>query len=559
MSRSSLDELLNKIASFERAARVGEALDVCHEALAHFPKAREVNESLARITASPEYRELLEHEMAEFSGMFRKGNLEGALSLGRSLSIRYPNIAFIPNLLGVIASYKGDSQEAVRYFESAVQIDPNNPEAHNNLGVSLEGVKDYASAKASYESALKINPGYGDAYFNLGNSLAEMDQDERAIRSYYQCLELQPENSVAWSNKGNSQAKMGQATAAVRSYEQAIAIDDSNTAAYLNLSRVKKFQIGDPLFKVMTFQLETDASLQDRINLNFALGKAFDDIGEFKKAFEKINAGNKARRELQPCDQDHVVAEFEILRKTFSGSLESVVADSDLVQVPIFIVGMPRSGTTLVEQILASRPKINGAGELGLLTNCVNALGIKPLTWEHLSRFRRDYLDGLLQYGGGAPFVTDKMPLNFRWIGYIKAAIPEARIINVIRNPVATCFSVFFHYFAGAGNNFAYSQEDIVHYYRCYESLMSYWNDRYPGQVYRLDYERLTMHQEKETRNLLEYCGVPWDEACLAFHRTERVVRTASSTQVRTAMYQGSSRKWKHYEQLISPITRAFT
>jgi hypothetical protein len=217
---------------------------------------------------------------------------------------------------------------------------------------------------------------------------------------------------------------------------------------------------------------------------------------------------------------------------------------------------MPRSGTTLVEQILASHSQVYGAGELDLLNKAIRATEWRStqLSSDHLQSIREAYFSSLKEIGAAEPYVTDKQPFNFRWIGFILAAIPEAKIVHVRRDARATCWSNFKHCYSSEAIGFAYDLQDIVEYYKMYVDLMAFWHEKFPGRIYDLDYETLTEHQEVESRKLLEYVGLNWEDQCLEFYKTRRAVQTASDTQVRQKMYQGSSDEWRKYEKYLESM-----
>jgi hypothetical protein len=225
---------------------------------------------------------------------------------------------------------------------------------------------------------------------------------------------------------------------------------------------------------------------------------------------------------------------------------------------PIFILGMPRSGTSLVEQILASHSQVYGAGELVLLGQSINSMdwNSTQITSNMLRSIRESYFSGLSGIGASELVVTDKMPFNFLWIGFIVSAIPDAKIVHVRRDARATCWSNFANSFSGEGSEFAYDLEDVARYYNMYGDLMTFWHEMFPDQIYDLNYEALTENQEAETRKLLEYVDLDWEERCLDFHKTKRAVRTASAQQVRQKMYQGSSNKWRAYERHLNPMLK---
>ena len=217
---------------------------------------------------------------------------------------------------------------------------------------------------------------------------------------------------------------------------------------------------------------------------------------------------------------------------------------------------MPRSGTTLVEQILASHSQVYGVGEMKLLGQSVNSIKRTSgqLSSDQLQSIRKSYLSGLKRIGAAEPYITDKMPLNFTRIGYIFAALPEAKVIHVIRDARATCWSNFKSFFTEKGNDFAYDLQDVAEYYKMYIDLMSFWHKKFPGRIYDLNYEALTEHQEDETRRLLEHVGLSWEDQCLEFYKTKRTIRTVSAAQVRQKMYQGSSKEWRKYEKHLEPM-----
>ncbi len=266
------------------------------------------------------------------------------------------------------------------------------------------------------------------------------------------------------------------------------------------------------------------------------------------------------RKEKLQYDISSARAQFAKLKSTFSEDVPAlnVLKESEGAkgQQPIFILGMPRSGTTLVEQILASHSQVYGAGELVLLDQSVNTIewNSTRLSSDQLQSIRKSYLTGLSKIGASERYITDKMPLNFWWIGFIFAATPEAKIIHVKRDARATCWSNFKHYFSRDGTGFAYDLQDVTEYYKIYIDLMVFWHEMFPGRIYDLNYEALTVHQEDEIRNLLDYLGLSWEDQCLGFHKTERVVRTASAAQVRQKMYQGSSEEWRKYEKHLEPM-----
>ena len=254
-----------------------------------------------------------------------------------------------------------------------------------------------------------------------------------------------------------------------------------------------------------------------------------------------------------------------IIKKLFNSSPKPLSNQASTIR-PIFIVGMLRSGTSVVEQIISSHHEVYGAGELKNLTQI-----IIPILREHLTNdktklskktflsIRKQYLESLSRFNTSENVITDKWPLNFRSIGFILSAIPEAKIIHLKRDARATCWSIYKHYFSDTGNGWAYNFDDLAEFYKLYSEIMRYWHEMFPGKVYDISYEDLTTNQEDETRKLLEYCELEWDQNCLDFHKNKRAVDTASVLQVRQKMYQGSSEAWKEHEEYLQPLIKALS
>mgnify|MGYP000291757847 CR=1 FL=1 len=287
-----------------------------------------------------------------------------------------------------------------------------------------------------------------------------------------------------------------------------------------------------------------------------------DSLGNDDDFFKFLNKGNKLRKkELNYTfnkDKNLILK----IKEAFKVSLHQVKKSPNKKSTlkPIFIVGMPRSGTSLVEQIISSHNKVYGAGELEFLGK-IMASGLKEFidnknsfTEKTIVSIREQYLNSLSSLSASESFITDKMPLNFRFVGFILSAFPEAKIIHLNRDPMATCWSIYKHYFKSNGNGYAHNYKDLAAYYFLYKDLMVFWNNLYPDKIYDISYEELTINQEDETRKLLKYCELDWDENCLDFHANTRAVKTTSALQVRQRMYQGSSEAWKKYEIYLQPL-----
>ena len=305
-----------------------------------------------------------------------------------------------------------------------------------------------------------------------------------------------------------------------------------------------------------------DLNDDSRCHLNFALSKMYEDIGEFDQAYVHLSEGNALRKKLlnYSIDQDEnlFIKLKDVMPILFQNSLK--LEDKSDKPKPIFILGMPRSGTTLVEQIITSHSNVAGGGELRYVSHYGFHLAVDPESVENdrIHEFRNKYLSELAKLSKDNHFVTDKMPQNFRFIPLICAAFPNAKIIHVQRNTAATCWSNYKQYFSTQDLGYCYDLQDIKAYYKLYKNLMKLWQSKYSDRIYNLDYEKLTTDQEKETKDLIAHLDLTWEETCLSPHKNERSVKTASQQQIRKEIYKGSSEAWRKYEAYLNGAFNSF-
>lgn len=299
-----------------------------------------------------------------------------------------------------------------------------------------------------------------------------------------------------------------------------------------------------------------DMGEEARCQLSFALAKMYEDIGELDKAFEFLSTGNDLRKKILGYEIDIDKKFYEKLRKTEpllrENSLEIQSTSSSIT--PIFILGMPRSGTTLVEQIVSSHSQVIGAGELTYIFRFSEGLfsNTSSISKRNIADFRQKYLSSLAKRANGENFIIDKMPQNFQFIPLICAALPEAKIVHIQRDAAATCWSNYKQYFSAKdGLGYCYNLNDVVSYYKLYVNLMKLWQSKYGEQIYNLNYEKLTNNQVSETKSLIKFLGLAWEDSCLCPEKNIRSVRTASQQQVRKKVYRGSSESWKKYEPYL--------
>ena len=492
------------------------------------------------------------------------GQLEGAAKMfGIAVSLR-PNYAEAHFNLGVVFQDLDQKNESIESYKKAIAITPNFPDAHNNLGNVYIALDQYEAGIGSFEWAIAHQHDFAEAYNNLAKAYNNLGNEKDAIINFEKAIHYNPNYDKAYFNLALVFKDLGDEKGFLKNIEKALALKPDWGYAYYHLSRIKKFTKNDPQIDEMKSILNRDdLPINDRIGFSFALSKAFEDLKNNKEQFKFLNDANSLhKKELGYSikkDQDL----FSRIKDVFQSNshIDKPSAYNALKVKPIFILGMPRSGTSLVHQILDSHKNVHGVGELNNLNKIVmpllrdyDALNNKGFSENEILSIRNDYISSLPMAGIEKNIIVDKMPINFRYIGFILSAFPEAKIIHMNRDPMATCWSIYKYTFKG--NAYSFDQKDIAAYYHLYKDLMDFWNKLFPGIIYDLYYENLTTNQEKETRKLLDYCDLEWDENCLNFHKNNSAVKTTSSMQVRKKMYQGSSEAWKQYEDYLQPLIK---
>ncbi len=502
---------------------------------------------------SPQDAEAHSNLAATFNelGEFAEGEASARLAIGLN-----PEFAEAHNNLGISLKKLGRLSEAAASYKEAISLRPDYDRAYNNLGTTLQEMTMLEESEASLRRAIKLRPSYAEAHNNLGNTLKELGKFAEAQESFTAAVSLQPDLAEAHYNLGNIFQDLGKLDDAETSYKRAIALKADYTEAHKALADAKKFLSKDEQYIQMQSLYVTGLiSDEQRCQICFALAKACDDLGELSDAFEYYAEGNALRKKELGYALDRDVKLFSELKSSYSNIATQRLRQQTLEigVVPIFIIGMPRSGTSLVEQILTAHSQITGAGELTFASKFGGEIARgaqKPLA-RSLQNFRVRYLDALRKRSDGGELITDKLPQNFLYLGLILAAIPEAKVVHLRRDGAAVCWSNYIQYFSSK-IGYCYSLEDTLGYYNLYKDLMDYWHEALPGKIYDLDYEALTENQEGETRKLICYLGLEWDEACLSPHENRRGVATASASQVRKKVYSGSSEKWKRYKPYLN-------
>jgi len=530
---------------------------------------------------------------------------EAEHAYGRAIKLQ-PAFADAWNNLGTCLRELKRPDEAEAAYRKALELNPNNPETLDNLALAVKDLdrldeaadlmrralaveqrsdKLYAhyglilldqnkheDAAAATERALALNPDNHDAVNQMGRIAFERGNANAALGYYRRALALMPDMADAFNNIGNALKELGRLDDAQQAYLESIRLDPTVTAAYVNFADTLTFTPGNTHLATMEALAAQphEMSKRDRIQLDFALGKAYADLKDYSRSFQHLIAGNTAKRATIAYDENATFDLFDRIEKTFTRDLiERKFGGGDPSSVSIFVLGMPRSGTTLIEQIIASHPSAHGAGELRILNDValsVHGPNSTALPYPEfvplvdaaaLRQIGARYVSLLRQLAPDDERVTDKMPSNYYFVGLIHLALPNAKIIHSMRDPVDTCISCFSKLFS-AEQNHTYDLGEIGRYYRHYQQLMAHWQNVLPtGRILDVRYEDIVADLEGQARRIIEYCGLPWDESCLAFHKTERPIRTASATQVRRPIYKSAVGRWRAYQDQINPLLEA--
>ena len=487
-----------------------------------------------------------------------QGKLEKAAACQeRALALK-PDCAEAFSNLANIRQAEGKLDDAVAGYERALALKPDFADAHNNLGIALATRDKVDDAVAHYERALALKPDWAYAHNNLGNAFVIQDRIDEATAHYKRALVLKPDYANAHNNLGNIFKEQGKFDDAMAHYGRAISISPDYAEAHLNRAEIKSFRRGDSDLAALEALAGSHVLSPDKaVYLHFALAKALDDFGDYDRAFEHLRTGNALKRRQIDYQENAVLDLFQRISSVFDRSqFDRFHGAGDPSSIPVFVLGMPRSGSTFIEQILASHPQIHGAGELTALEKMELAYpeSIPSLDAVALRQIGQSYLSSLPKIDGDKLRVVDKLPGNFLRIGLIRLILPNARFIHTTRNPIDTCLSCYSKLFSH-GLYFSYDLAELGRYYRAYSELMAHWRSVLPpGAMLEVSYEDVVDNLEGQARRLIDYCGLAWEDRCISFHKSTRPVKTASAVQVRQPLFRSSLQRWRRYEADLGPL-----
>ena len=445
---------------------------------------------------------------------------------------------------------------AINYFEEAIRLNPNFSEAYNNLGNTKKRVGKIDEAISCFEKAIQLKENNIQAYLNLANIYKENKYFKELIKIYEKILSFNQNDIKTLYNLGSAYLFLGKISEGKYYFEKIIEINKNHIPSYRNYISVTKIEKTDEIFKQLEILNEEDFSDDDKVLFYDALSKGYFDQDNDQLAFKYLEKSNSLKKKNSKFSFEKTEIQFNNI-KTFFKNIDNININfkDTLKSKPIFIIGMPRSGTTLIEQIISSHSQVYGAGELDFLPKIIDKLGIKkPQNLESFfTQIRNLYYDQIMKISNNH-YIIDKLPVNYRWVGFIINALPEAKIIHIERNPMAVCWSNYKTSFVDSGMDFNLSQQDIAKYYSLYLNLMNFWKSKYTSNILNVNYEDFVNDFVSNSKEILKFLDLKWEDKIKNYNKNIRPVTTASFQQVREGIKKNTSMAWKKYSNYLNPM-----
>ena len=499
--------------------------------------------------------EKLKKHIQSIIDIYKTGNLSKAELLAEEAINDNPKVVFLYNLLGLILAEQKKDDQAIKCYEKGIAVDPNYGMIYNNMGLLFFKDKSNDSIKKAekfYKKAISLDKKIPEPFNNLGNLYDYINKIDEAIDCYKKSIEINPNFSYAHHNLGTAYVAIGKFEDAKKHFNESIKLNPNFIVTHRSLSRIIKYTANDDHFIELKkiYKNLPSHNTGPKIELGYALGKAYEDIKNFEQSFVCYEEANSLQRKKINFLIRSEEEKFNEIKKFYTKKLFSKYKDSGYQDYsPIFVIGMPRSSTTLVEQILSSHSEVYGAEEVEFIPELIKK---KFNNNEDLKIIGKEYFSKMKKISSNATRSTDKLPTNFLNIGFIKLILPKSKIIHCYRNPKDNCLSIFKNQFSSGKIKFAYDLKEIVSYYNFYSDLMKYWKINLPNFIYDIKYENLISNTKKEIENLLKNCGLSWSNDCLNFYKNDRPVKSASDIQVRSKIYNSSINSWKNYEKYLN-------
>jgi len=517
------------------------------------------------VTLQPDYVDA-HYNLAQ--AYMQLGRYDEAVEAYRRVVQLQPQHAHACNALGLALDRTGRHKDAFNWYQTALRQNPASIDALLNLASSHNSLGDFDAGTAYVRRALSIDPGHFQARIALGSALVELGDLEAAMACFTQANEIQPGHTDVTLGMATIEEKRGNTGRALALIQPLLETERESrvVSVFIRIARHSDRCQEAIAMAEQVLAEQGDCTSSELTSLHFQLGKLYDRTGDYGRAFGHFQAANKTAPQSRYADD--FIADMDYQQQNCTAEFfRTATRSGNASDAPIFIVGMPRSGTTLTEQILASHPAVYAGGErkdIGGIADRLRKLAggqpfpdsVRNVDARLLGRLAREYLDKVATEAGGMRRITDKMPHNFEHLGLIALLFPQARIIHCKRNPLDTCLSIYTFQFNRI-HTYASDLRELGRHYRKYQQLMAHWLQVLPLSVHEASYEAMVADQEAQTRQLLAFCGLPWDETCLEFYKNRRIVNTISYSQVRKPIYSGSVERWRHYAAYLKPLQQA--
>ena len=494
--------------------------------------------------------------------LYKSREFYRAEKLCKKLILKYPRLPILYNVLGLIFTEEKKTDKAILYLEKGIKIDPTFAMFYNNLGNIYKQKENHAKAESCYKQSIYLDNKAPEPLNNLANLYRTLNQYDDSIKCYQKAIMIDPRLYISHYNLAVVYKSIGEFSKSKKHLEKVIMIEPLFCQAHRTLSQLTKYSKKDKHFNLLKkIYINPKINNSQKKELAFALGKASEDTNDFAQALIYFKKGNELRRKEFTYSIKHEKEEFLNIKRIFTKKFIDQFTQYGFLDFrPIFILGMPRSGTTLVEQILSSHPKVFAGDELNFLPEIIkkyfygdkqklinkNFLSIDKKIIESIGK---EYIDYLKNVSTDAERVTDKLPINFKWIGLIKLILPNSKIIHCYRNSRDICLSIYKNYFTSNEMKYAYHLDEIIEFYNLYYDLMKHWNNVTPNFVYNIKYEEIIKNSKEQISKLLKNCNLSISDSCFKFYKNKRAIKTASDVQARKKIYSGSINSWKHYRE----------